>query len=227
MVENFQKNNIELLTENRENKFREVIAKRQLNLTVILEDVHDPHNLGAVMRSCDAVGIAEIYVVFSDKEKYERGVEIGFNSNSGSKKWVEVHLFNDSPSCIKAVRKKYDHIYGTHLSEEASSLYDLELTGSVALLFGNEQLGVRQETLSLIDGNFIIPQYGMVQSLNISVACAVSLFECSRQRTLADQYKGEYDGNNSQHSEMFERFVIRHKPRKEKKIFSKNSSRLL
>lgn len=218
MEDTSQRNKDILLTENRENKFKEVIAKRQIDLTVILEDVHDPHNLGAVMRSCDAVGVSEIYVIFTDKVKFDKGVEIGFNSNSGSKKWVEVHLYNNTKDCIKAVKSKYKKIYGTHLSEEAKSLYSLELTDSVALLFGNEQMGVTAEALSMIDGNFIIPQHGMVQSLNISVACAVSLFECSRQRMIHDKYSDAFNENNPVHDALLTRFMSKHKPRKTKKL---------
>lgn len=89
---------------------------------------------------------------------------------------------------MQAVKAKYDLVYATHLSQDSVSLYDLELTGSVALLFGNERLGLSPEILKHTNGNFIIPMQGMVQSLNISVACAVSLFEAMRQRINAGLY---------------------------------------
>ena len=174
------------VTKEREQKFRSTIAKRQSDLTVVLENVNDPHNIGAVMRSCDAVGISEIYIVYTDENRNRSRKYIGNNSASGAKKWVKAHFYNDLESCFTDVRKKYDKIYGTHLDTDSVSLYALDMNEAVALVFGNEQRGISENALKYLDGNFIIPQHGMVQSLNISVACAVTLFEASRQRTLAN-----------------------------------------
>jgi tRNA (guanosine-2'-O-)-methyltransferase len=197
------------ITEDRADRFKEVIAKRQ-NLTVILENVHDPHNIGAVIRSCDAIGISEIYVLYSEHSYNFLSQKIGKNASSGARKWVKAHYFGNLNECIEAVRRKYDKIYGTHLSETSQSLYELDLTAPVALMFGNEQKGISQEALACLDGNFIIPQHGMVQSLNISVACAVSLFEASRQRTVKGMYSHPFDDNNVAHNEMFDGFVTKH-----------------
>lgn len=205
-----------MLTEERRLKFERVAANRQEDLTIILENVHDPHNIGAVMRSCDAVGISEIYILYTDPKLYEKGVDIGYKSSRGSRKWVEVMLYNDRVKCFDTVRKKYKRILGTHLSEEASNLYELNLAGPVALLFGNEHEGISQESLDIIDGNFIIPQHGMVQSLNISVACAVSIFECSRQRIAAGKYNNEYQAEDPNQKRLMERYHINHKPRDKK-----------
>jgi tRNA (guanosine-2'-O-)-methyltransferase len=163
----------------RQQKMRKVLSQRQPNITVVLEDVHDPHNLSAVMRSCDAIGIMEIYAVNTLTPPITK---VGKRSSSGAKKWITLHVFENVDECMQAVKAKYDKVYATHLSQDSVSLYDLELTGSVALLFGNERLGLSPEILKYADGNFIIPMQGMVQSLNISVACAVSLFEAMRQR---------------------------------------------
>ncbi len=165
---------------------RKVLTQRQPNVTVVLEDVHDPHNISAVMRSCDAIGIMEVYVVNTLTPPITK---LGKRSSAGAKKWVDLHVFENIEDCMTAVKAKYDKIYATHLSQDAVSLYDLNLTESVALLFGNERLGLSEEILTYADGNFIIPMHGMVQSLNISVACAVSVFEVMRQRIDADLYK--------------------------------------
>lgn len=164
---------------------RKVLSQRQPNVTVVLEDVHDPHNLSAVMRSCDAVGIMEVYVVNTLTPPITK---LGKRSSAGAKKWVDLHTFENIADCMTAVKAKYDKVYATHLSQDAVSLYNLNLTGSVALLFGNERLGLSAEILEYADGNFIIPMQGMVQSLNISVACAVSVFEVMRQRIEAGLY---------------------------------------
>jgi tRNA (guanosine-2'-O-)-methyltransferase len=90
---------------------------------------------------------------------------------------------------MAALREKYDKIYTTHLAADSVSLYDIDFTGSVALVFGNEQEGVSNEIRSMCDGNFIIPQMGIIRSLNISVACAVSIYEALRQRSIAGHYQ--------------------------------------
>ena len=178
----------------REQKFREVAARRQANLTVILENISDQHNIGAVMRSCDSVGIKEIFIVYSNNSVHSDKIKIGKRTSTGTRKWVDVHIFHDLETCLKAVRERYDLVLSTHLNEDSKGLYELDLTQSVALLFGNEQDGISEAALAHSDGNFIIPQMGMAESLNISVACAVTLYEALRQRENA----GFYDQNPTQ-----------------------------
>lgn len=177
-----------VLTEQRVAKFKETISKRQTDLTIVLENVHDPHNIGAVMRSCDAVGINEIFVINTTAMTKQQVLRFG-KSASGAIRWVTIHYFESVAECFDIVHEKYQRILATHLGEKSKDLYTLELTEPVALLFGNEHAGLSKEALELCDGNFTIPQFGMVQSLNISVACAVTLFEVLRQRRL----KGAYD----------------------------------
>lgn len=199
-----------MITQEREEKFKRTIGKRQYDLTVILENVHDPHNIGAVLRTCDSVGIREIYVLLTHKNiSYDP--YIGKTTSSGAKKWVKVHFYNDPKKCFGDVMKKYDHIYATHLDSEAKSIYNLDLTESVALLFGNEHEGISEESLKYVNGNFIIPQQGLVQSLNISVACAVTLYEAYRQREKAGKYSGKFDPTKSEHSQLFEEYLKVHR----------------
>lgn len=173
------------MTNERKKKIKSVLSKRQNNITVVLENVFDPHNISAVMRSCDAIGIQEIYVL---NTKIPRHQKWGERSSSSAHKWLTVHQFSELDDCIAALRKKYERILTTHLSSDALSLYELELTQNLALVFGNEHAGVSDEMRALADGNFIIPQVGMIQSLNISVACAVTLYEAFRQKQNAGHY---------------------------------------
>src|SRR5262249_23027571 len=115
--------------------------------------------------------------------------KLGKKSSASASKWLTIHHFNDVKECFSEVRKRYLKIYSTKLSKNAVSLYDMNLTQSLALVFGNEHDGVSDEATALSDGNFIIPQVGMIRSLNISVACAVTLYECYRQRFLKGFYK--------------------------------------
>lgn len=173
------------MTPQRKAKLEGVLAKRQPNLTVVMENVMDPHNISAVMRSCDAVGIQDIYVISNKAPKTKKW---GVKSSSSAAKWLTVHQFDTAQECVAQLRKEYNTILTTHLSSESTSLYSIDFTGSIALVFGNEQEGVSEEMRVLADGNFLIPQVGIIQSLNISVACAVSIYEAFRQKTIAGHY---------------------------------------
>lgn len=167
------------MTPAREKKFREVISKRQQTLTVILENIHDPHNISAILRTCDAVGILEVYVI-NTRDTLKK--KLGKKSSASARKWVNVNYYSSVEDCVKTLKIKGHAIYATHLSSDAVNLYDLDLAKPVALAFGNEHAGVSEELLGCADGNFIIPMMGMIPSLNVSVACAVSLYEALRQR---------------------------------------------
>ena len=174
------------MTPERTDRLQVVMDKRQPNLTVVLENVNDPHNISAVMRTCDAVGIQDIYILNTTIGMHESW---SAKASSSAAKWLTIHRFTDAASCFKALRNNFNKIYTTHLATGAIDLYDLDLTESVALVFGNEHSGVSSGITSLADGNFIIPQVGIIKSLNISVACAVSLYEAYRQKNIAGHYK--------------------------------------
>lgn len=173
------------MTEERIKRLQDVLDKRQPNLTIVLENVRDPHNISAVMRTCDAVGVQDIYVLNTNIDNHEKW---GAKSSSSAAKWLTTHQFTNAEECFLALRKHYNKIYTTHLSTDAVGLYELDLTDSVALVFGNEHDGVSEEIIKMADGNFIIPQVGIIKSLNISVACAVSLYEEKKKKNLAGQY---------------------------------------
>jgi tRNA (guanosine-2'-O-)-methyltransferase len=173
------------MTPERSERLNNVLAKRQPALTVVLENVSDPHNISAVMRTCDAVGIQDIYILNTKIGLHEKW---GAKSSSSAAKWLTVHQFTDAADCFAALRKRFSKIYTTHLSTDAVSLYELNLTESVALVFGNEHAGVSDEIIGMADGNFLIPQVGIIKSLNISVACAVSVYEAYRQKQIAGHY---------------------------------------
>jgi tRNA (guanosine-2'-O-)-methyltransferase len=185
------------MTPERNDRLETVLSKRQPDLTVVLENVFDPHNISAVMRTCDAVGIQEIFIL---NHKIPPHRKWGAKSSSSAAKWLTIHQFTDATECFNAVRKNYTKIYTTHLSSDAVSLHALNLTQSVALVFGNEHSGVSDEIIAMADGNFIIPQVGIIKSLNISVACAVSLYEAYRQKEIAGHYNQQkLQGNQLQH----------------------------
>lgn len=172
-------------SEERFNKISIVLERKQTTLTVVLENINDPHNLSAVLRSCDAVGVLEVYLIYYGKQPFPK---IARSSSASAGKWIYTKRFDSVKECYDELQRNGKKIYTTHMSKEAVSLYDLDLTQPVALVFGNEHVGISEEAFTMADGNFLIPQIGMIQSLNISVAAAVSLFEAMRQRKNAGMY---------------------------------------
>ncbi len=173
------------MTSARKERLLSVLNKRQNDLTIVLENVFDPHNISAVMRTCDAVGIQEIYVLNTKIPPHKK---FGAKSSSSAAKWLTIHQYTEAEACFKALREKYDKILTTHLSSDAVNLYDIDFTQRLALVFGNEHSGVSDEIRALADGNFIIPQIGIIKSLNISVACAVTVYEAYRQKNAAGHF---------------------------------------
>lgn len=173
------------MTPERKQRLTSVLDKRQGNITVVLENVFDPHNISAVMRTCDAVGMQDIYIL---NTKIPRHKKWGAKSSSSAAKWLTIHQFEHAGECFSSLRKHYSTILTTHLSSDAISLHNIDFTKSIALVFGNEHSGVSDEIRALADGNFIIPQVGIIRSLNISVACAVTLYEAYRQKSNAGHY---------------------------------------
>ncbi|MFP4369008.1 MAG: TrmH family RNA methyltransferase [Candidatus Kapaibacterium sp.] len=169
-------------TDSRKEKIKRVLEKRQPDITIILENINDPHNMSAALRSCDATGVLEVCFLYHGSQPFPK---LGRQSSASAKKWVDARMFHSVDECFEFARSTGKKIYTTHMSRDAVSLYDLNLSEPVALVFGNEHAGVSERAAELADGNYLIPQVGMIQSLNISVACAVSLYEAFRQRTRA------------------------------------------
>lgn len=173
------------MTPERKERLVSVLNKRQSDITIVLENVFDPHNISAVMRTCDAVGVQDIYVLNTKIPPHKKW---GAKSSSSAAKWLTIHQYDNAEECFSSLRKSYSTILTTHLSSDAVSLHKIDFTKSIAMVFGNEHSGVSDEIRSLADGNFMIPQVGIIQSLNISVACAVTLYEAYRQKNNAGQY---------------------------------------
>ncbi len=191
-------------------RFQEVVAKRQLGWVVLLENIVDGHNLGAVLRSCDAVGIQQVFILQTEEELRFKKVKLGQKTSGGGKRWLNIEYFYDRPSCFAALRQRVDAIYCAQLTEDSHSLYELPLHQSHALVFGNELHGVSNETAALCDASFKIPMYGLAQSLNISVACAVSLYAGLRARELRDMYHHNPTASSEEQQLLLAQYRKRH-----------------
>lgn len=172
-------------TERRLQKFYSVAKGRQQSFHVVMENIHDPHNVSAIFRTCDAVGIPKVSLLYNT-EPFPR---IGKKSSASAFKWVEKDKYSTVDDCYNSLRNKGFKIYTSALTEGAVDFYDLDLTEKCAIVLGNEHRGASEEAIKNADATFIIPMFGMVQSLNVSVAAAVILYEALRQR----YKKGMYD----------------------------------
>ena len=150
----------------------------------MLENIHDPHNVSAIFRTCDAVGIPKISLVYNE-EKFPK---IGKKSSASAYKWVEKEKFSHIGECYRNLRNEGFTIYATALNPVSLNLYDLDFTKNIAIVLGNEHRGASDEAINEADASLFIPMYGMVQSLNVSVATAVIIYEALRQRKTACLY---------------------------------------
>ena len=175
----------QIRTEKRIEKIKAVVSKRQPSLKIILENIHDPHNVSAIFRTCDAAGIPKVSLLYN----IESFPKIGKKSSASAFKWIERDKFRSVEECYKQLRSEGYKIYVSSISEGAKDLYEMDFTEKSAIVMGNEHRGVSKEAEDLADEKFYIPMYGMVQSLNVSVSAAITIYEALRQRTA----KGMYD----------------------------------
>ena len=150
---------------------------------MLAEDVHKPHNLSAIIRTCDAVGIFAVHAVnrHSHTPTFSQVAQ-------GSEKWVNLNFHADIQTAIEHLQQNNHKVYAAHLSDIAVDYRQIDYTQPTAILLGTERWGVTPEAAELVDGHIVIPMQGMVQSLNVSVANAVILFEAQRQRMEAGMY---------------------------------------
>ncbi len=181
-------------TEKRKNKIASVVKTRQKSLTVVLGNIHDPHNVSAIFRTCDAAGVPKISLIYN----IEKFPKIGKKSSASAFKWVEKEKYKSVKECYDYLREQGFKIYASTIGDESKNLYELDLTKKTAVVLGNEHRGVSEEAAELADEKFLIPMHGMVQSLNVSVAAAVILYEAMRQR----KEKGMYEKSEFTESEL-------------------------
>ncbi|MGF6270961.1 tRNA (guanosine-2'-O-)-methyltransferase [Lelliottia nimipressuralis] len=164
----------------------EMLARRQPDLTVCMEQVHKPHNVSAIVRTADAVGVHEVHAVWPGKNMRTMA-----SSAAGSNSWVTVKTHPTIADAVTQLKSSGMQILATHLSDKAVDFRDIDYTRPTCILMGQEKTGITQEALDLADQDIIIPMIGMVQSLNVSVASALILYEAQRQRQNAGMYERE------------------------------------
>lgn len=184
----------EFKSEKRLKKIISTLKRRQFDLMVVLENIHDPHNVSAILRTCDGVGIPKVSLVYT----IEKFPKIGKKSSASAFKWVERQKFNSIDSCYSELRKNGFKIYASSICDDSKSIYDIDFTEKTAIVLGNEHRGVSSDAEKLADERIMIPMFGMVQSLNVSVAAAIILYEAARQRI----EKGKYNKSQLDETEL-------------------------
>lgn len=161
-----------------------MLATRQPDLTVCLEQVHKPHNVSAIIRTADAVGVHQVHAVWPTAR-----MRTLVSSAAGSNSWVNVKTHPTIGDAVQHMKGQGMQILATHLSDRAVDFRDIDYTRPTCILLGQEKTGITEEALQLADQDIIIPMIGMVQSLNVSVASALILYEAQRQRQNAGMYR--------------------------------------
>lgn len=172
-----------MVTPHRLQRLRATLDRRQPDLTVLLENVHKPHNFSAVLRTSDAVGLFEAHAIF-----FDRKVDTPHATAGGSAKWIRVRDHADLATAVDHLRSRGFRLVAAHPSPEATDYRAVDLTRPTAIVMGQEKDGLTEEALAAADELVAIPMHGMVASLNVSVAAAVLLFEAQRQRLEAGLY---------------------------------------
>ncbi len=162
----------------------QVLLDRQRDLTIVCENIHDPHNVSAILRTCDAVGISKVHLLYTN----EAFPKLGKKSSASAKKWLEFQRHRDYDELHDLLKAQKMMIYATHVDTSSQKIYEVDWTKPAAILLGNEHRGVSQQALKIADKTIYIPMHGMVQSLNVSVAAAVILYEAYRQRLQKQMY---------------------------------------
>ena len=171
-------------TPERRASIERVLGRRQPDLTLILANIHDPHNVSAIYRSCDASGVGRVYLYYTNTPF----PALGKKSSASARKWVESVRYANSGDLLRALRADNMQVLSTGFSEAAVPLREWDFTRPTAVILGNEHSGVDRKLSSLADGELYIPMHGMIQSLNVSVAAAIILAEAVRQREAAGMY---------------------------------------
>ena len=172
-----------LLTPERYHRLRAVLDLRQPDLTVLMDEVHKPHNLSAILRNCDAVGVLEAHAV-----PPQGGLDIPDGTSAGTSKWVSVQRHRDLEAAVTALRADGFRIVAAHPTAGAEDFRKVDYTAPTAFLLGSELRGISDEGLALADQCVVIPMVGLVRSLNVSVATSLLLFEAFRQRQAVGMY---------------------------------------
>jgi tRNA (guanosine-2'-O-)-methyltransferase len=171
----------DILTENRKERFLEVLKHRTNHFTIAVEDIFQFHNTSAVMRSCEVFGIQELNIV---EQRF--GKDIDKEIAMGAQKWVDINKYDTIGNCIDTLKEKGYQIIATTPHNDSCLLHEFDVTKKSALFFGTEKEGLSEEVMSKADGYLKIPMVGFTESLNISVSAAIIIQDLTNRLRQSD-----------------------------------------
>lgn len=174
------------MTPERKKKIEKMQRRRQSGLTLLMENIHKPYNLSAIARTCDAVGIGQIHATGMIGQKASLITSV----SRGSNRWTDLVLYENISRAYNRLRNDNFQIVAAHLSPNAVHFRTIDYTRKTAIVLGQELDGLSTWAAKNADYCVEIPMYGMVESLNVSVAAAVIMYEAQRQREIAGMYDG-------------------------------------
>lgn len=172
------------ITEKRKKRIDQVLAKRQKDLTMVMDNIWDPHNVSAVLRSCDAFGVAQVHLYYTTSQ----WPDLGKKSSASAKKWIKRTRHIDPAAMVEQLRQDGGQVLRTGFSETARPVMDFDFTKPTSIILSNEHRGTSPELAELVPDEIYIPMQGMVQSFNVSVAAAIILYQAFSQRSAAGMY---------------------------------------
>ena len=171
-------------TPERLQRMRQVLLRRQDDLDVVLENIHDAHNASAILRTCDGLGVGAAHLLYTD----EVFPEISNGVAGHAAKWLTLRRHADPAACVAALHAHGRKVYATAMEPGTVDYLDVDWTQPSAVVFGNESRGCSADLVALADARIAIPMQGMVQSFNVSVAAGIILAEAFRQRWRCGRY---------------------------------------
>ena len=180
-----------MVTERRKKKLKKVLSNRQPDFTLVFEDVWDPHNVAAVLRTADAFGVLNCHLVYQ-KSEFPNLKRVGRASSSSANKWVDLKRNKTMNDCVLDLHREGKKVYSTVISAKGTPLQKVDFVKPCAVMFGNEKDGLTKEAIELSDEQITIPMVGLVQSLNISVSAGIIMWEMFRQRHAKGMYPHDW-----------------------------------
>ncbi len=154
-----------------------ILAQRTYTVTPVVEGIYDRGNVNAVLRSAEGLGYQSVHIIDSS-QRYKEANRV----TQGADKWLDVHMWEDTPACVRHLKARGYRVLATHLDEQARPIDEIAFDTPTALVFGNEKEGVSDTLLSLADERVVLPMAGFSQSFNISVAAALCLYHVQQDR---------------------------------------------
>lgn len=161
----------------REERIKKVLDLRRSDLCLVLENLSEDNNISAILRTAEGFGVGHIYIIHSNSRP-----RLSKNTSSGASKWLEVKYYDSTKKCFKDLKKQKYQIIGALVDPNAKVLWQENFSGRIAVAVGNEAQGLSSEAQKLVDSNIYLPMFGLTESLNVSVATGIFLYEVIRQK---------------------------------------------